>query len=123
MIVPAKPLAVSEQVAVLEATSQIVLDTKVVSDNIQLIVSLVQDGNGIGMLTSLDVITEVGAGLLAFTPIAEPVLRPMTLALCTATARPTSYAADIVLREMLAGFGSLGVTRTDVSDDPTRTRP
>jgi DNA-binding transcriptional LysR family regulator len=107
VIIPAKPLAVSQQVAVLEATSQITLDAKVVSDNIQLIVSLVQDGNGIGMLTSLDVITEVRAGLLAFTPIAEPVLRPMTLALCTATARPTSYAADIVLREMLAGFGGL----------------
>lgn len=109
VIVPAKPLAVYQQVAVLEATSQATLDKKVVSDNIQMITSLVQEGIGIGMLTSLDVITEVQARLLAFTPIADPVLRPMTLALCTATSRPTSYAADIVLREILNGFGQLGV--------------
>jgi hypothetical protein len=32
----------------------------------------------------------------------------MTLALCTATSRPTSYAADIVLREILHGFAQLG---------------
>jgi hypothetical protein len=68
----------------------------------------VLEGIGIGMLTSLDVITEVRAGLLAFTPISDPILRPMTLALCTATSRPTSYAADIVLREILHGFAQLG---------------
>jgi DNA-binding transcriptional LysR family regulator len=108
VILPAKPLAVYEQVAVLEAASQIPLEKKAVSDNVQLIASLVQQGVGIGMLTSLDVIAEVQAGLLAFTPIVEPILRPMTLALCTATSRATSYAADIVLREIQAGFGELG---------------
>ena len=115
VIVPTAPLAVAQQIGVLESTSQITLDRKVVSDNIQLILSMVQEGIGIGMLTSLDVIAEVRAGLLAFTPIAEPVLRPMTLALCTATARPTSYAADIVLREMLAGFGALGVAPAEIT--------
>ena len=108
VILPAKPLAVYQQVAVLEAASQIPLERKVVSDNVQLIASLVQQGVGIGMLTSLDVIAEVKAGLLAFTPIAEPILRPMALALCTATSRATSYAADIVLREIQTGFGELG---------------
>lgn len=113
VIVPAKPLAVHEQIAVLEATSQITLDKKVVSDNIQLIASLVQEGVGIGMLTSLDVIAEVEQGLLAFTPITDPILRPMTLALCTATSRPTSYAADIVQRELIGGFGALGAVQAD----------
>jgi len=108
VIVPAKPLAVHEQIAVLEATSQITLDTKVMSDNIQMIASLVQQGVGIGMLTSLDVIAEVEQGLLAFTPISDPILRPMTLALCTATQRPTSYAADLVQRELITGFAQLG---------------
>jgi hypothetical protein len=46
--------------------------------------------------------------LLAFTPINEPVLKPMTLALCTATSRTTSYAADIVLTEMQNSFAQLG---------------
>ncbi|MBU3993452.1 MAG: LysR family transcriptional regulator [Alphaproteobacteria bacterium] len=108
VIVPARPLAVHQQVAVLEASNQVSLDKKCTSDNIQMITSLVLEGIGIGMLTSLDVVTEVQAGLLAFTRISDPVLRPMTLALCTATSRPTSYAADIVLREILAGFAQLG---------------
>jgi DNA-binding transcriptional LysR family regulator len=72
-----------------------------------MITSLVLQGVGIGILTSLDVVTEVRAGLLSFTRISDPVLRPMTLALCTAAARPPSYAADIVLGEIQSAFGLL----------------
>lgn len=108
MILPAKPLAVFQRVTVLEGISQLPLDRKVTSDNIQLITSLILQGVGIGILTSLDVASEVEAGLLAFTPIAEPVLKPMTLALCTATSRTTSYAADIVLTEIQNSFARLG---------------
>ncbi len=108
MILPAKPLAVFQRVAVLEGISQLPLDRKATSNNIQLITSLILQGVGIGILTSLDVASEVEAGLLAFTPIREPVLKPMTLALCTATSRATSYAADIVLTEIQNSFGQLG---------------
>ena len=73
-----------------------------------MIVSLVQQGTGIGVLTSLDVATEVQRGLLQFTRLTDPVLRPMTLALCTATARTPSHAAGIVLGELEAGFAQLG---------------
>lgn len=112
VIVPARPLAVHQQIAVLEGTSQVVLDRRVASDNIQMITSLVLEGVGIGLLTSLDVVTEVRAGLLAFTRLSDPVLRPMTLALCTASARTTSYAAEIVLGEIQAGFAELGFAGT-----------
>ena len=108
MILPAKPLAVYQRVAVLEGISQLPLDRKVTSNNIQMITSLVLQGVGIGILTSLDVASEVESGLLAFTPIDEPVLKPMTLALCTATSRTTSYAADIVLSEIQNSFSRLG---------------
>ena len=108
MILPAKPLAVYQRVAVLEGISHLPLDRKVTSNNIQLITSLILQGVGIGILTSLDVASEVEAGLLAFTPIREPMLKPMTLALCTATSRTTSYAADIVLTEIQNSFAELG---------------
>ena len=108
IVVPIRPLAVSRQVEVLEATSGIPLDRRAASDNIQMIVSLVQQGTGIGILTSLDVATEVQRGLLQFTRLTDPVLRPMTLALCTATARTPSHAAGIVLGELEAGFARLG---------------
>jgi len=107
MILPSRPLAVHQQVAVLEATTQLPLDRKASSDNIQSIISLVQQGIGVGLLTSLDVMTEVQAGQLCFTRISDPIIKPMTLALCTATSRTTSYAADIVLNEIQNGFVQL----------------
>lgn len=107
LVVPSSPLAVHQQIAVLEGTSRLALDRKATSNNIQMITSLVLQGVGIGILTSLDVVTEVRAGLLSFTRISDPVLRPMTLALCTASARPPSYAADIVLGEIQTAFAEL----------------
>lgn len=107
VVVPSSPLAVNQQIAVLEGTTRLTLERKATSNNIQMITSLVMEGVGIGILTSLDVVTEVRAGLLSFTRISDPVLRPMTLALCTASARPPSYAADIVLGEIQSAFGQL----------------
>lgn len=107
LVVPADPLAMYQQIAVLEGMSGVVLDKKVSSDNIQMITSLVLQGVGIGILTSLDVITEVKRGLLSFTRISDPILRPTTLALCTASARTPSHAAGIVLTEIELGFGQL----------------
>lgn len=107
VVVPSSQLAVNQQIAVLEGTTRLTLERKATSNNIQMITSLVMEGVGIGILTSLDVVTEVRAGLLSFTRISDPVLRPMTLALCTASARPPSYAADIVLGEIQSAFGQL----------------
>ncbi|MEJ2407945.1 MAG: LysR family transcriptional regulator [Novosphingobium sp.] len=107
LIVPAEPLAVCQQVAVLEGATGMELDRKASSDNIQMITSLVLQGSGIGILTSLDVITEVQAGLLSFTRISDALLRPMTLALCTNSARTPSYAAGLVLSEIENGFAQL----------------
>ncbi|WP_067734809.1 LysR family transcriptional regulator [Novosphingobium naphthalenivorans] len=107
LIVPAEPLAVCQQVAVLEGATGLELDRMASSDNIQMITSLVLEGSGIGILTSLDVITEVQAGLLSFTRISDALLRPMTLALCTNSARTPSYAAGLVLSEIENGFAEL----------------
>lgn len=107
LILPAEPLAVSQQIAVLEGATGMELDRKASSDNIQMITSLVQDGLGIGILSSLDVISEVRAGQLCFTRISDALLRPMTLALCTNSARTPSYAASIVLAEIENGFSRL----------------
>jgi len=107
LIVPAEPLAVAQQIAVLEGAIGLQPERKATSDNIQMITSLVLQGAGVGILTSLDAITEVQQGVLAFTRITDTLLRPMTLALCTATARTPSYAAGIVLREIENAFGQL----------------
>lgn len=117
LIVPAEPLAVCQQIAVLEGTTGVVVDKTVASDNIQMITSLVLQGVGIGILTSIDVMTEVKRGLLSFTKISDSILRPMILALCTSSARTPSYAAGIVLREIEHGFAQLGYPASIESTD------
>lgn len=108
MIIPAEPLAVTQQISVLEGATGITLNRKGTADNIRMITSLVLLGAGVGVLTSLDVQTEVQQGTLAFTRISDSLLRPMTLALCTASARTPSYAAAMVIGEFENGFAALG---------------
>ncbi|CAN5119106.1 LysR family transcriptional regulator [soil metagenome] len=108
LVVPAEPLALCQQVNVLEGATGVTMEKAVSSDNIQMIASLVAQGIGIGILTSLDVIAEVQRGTLCFTRISDPILRPMTLALCTASARTPSHAAGIVLAEIENSFAELG---------------
>lgn len=115
LVVPAVPLALCEQVAVLEGGTGATMDKVVTCDNIQMITSLVLQGIGVGILTSLDVISELEAGELSFTRISDPILRPMTLALCTASARIPSHAASIVLTEIENSFQQLGYP--DSTDD------
>ncbi|MEE4453315.1 LysR family transcriptional regulator [Novosphingobium resinovorum] len=107
LIVPADSLAISQQIAVLEGTTGMEMVRKATSDNIQMISSLVQEGAGVGILSSLDVISEVQAGQVCFTRISDALLRPMTLALCTNSARTPSYAAGLVLTEIENGFAGL----------------
>jgi len=108
LVVPAEPLALCQQVDVLEGATGVMMEKAVSSDNIQMIASLVSQGIGVGILTSLDVIAEVQRGTLCFTRISDPILRPMTLALCTASARTPSHAAGIVLAEIENSFSELG---------------
>lgn len=108
LVVPAPPLALREHLDILESTSGAPLDIAARSDNIQMIKSLVEQGVGVGILTSIDVLTEVADGGLSFIPISDPVLRPMTLALCTASSRTHSAAASLVLTEIENRFDEFG---------------
>jgi DNA-binding transcriptional LysR family regulator len=116
LIVPAEPLAVSQQIAVLEGATGMQMERAATSDNIQMITSLVLQRVGVGILTSLDVMTEVEQGVLSFTRISDALLRPMTLALCTASARTPSYAAGVVLREIENGFAQLSYAASMKAD-------
>ncbi|QJU56814.1 LysR family transcriptional regulator [Sphingomonas sp. AP4-R1] len=108
LIVPAPPLALAEQLAVLQGVTGVAIDPVVTVDNVQMIKSLVQEGAGVGILTSLDVHDEVAAGDLAFTLIGDAIARPMTLALCVGSPRQLSAAAQLLLESfgtIFAGFG------------------
>ena len=108
VLMPAEPLAVHQQIAVLSGATGVSPAEAVTCDSIRMIVALVLEGVGIGLVTSLDVITGARDDRLAFTRISDPMLRPMTLALCTASTRALSYAAGMCLQEIENGFAQLG---------------
>lgn len=108
LVVPAEPLALCQQVTALEAATGVPLDVAARADNIQMLKSLVLEGIGVGLLTSLDVASEVAAGELVFVGITDPVVRPLSLGLCVGPARTLSAAANLVLARIEARFGELG---------------
>lgn len=120
LVVPAEPLALCRQVAVLADATGVEIRIGASSDNIQMIKSLVMQGAGIGILTSLDVIGEVARGALQFVAITDAVVQPMTLALCTASSRSPSLAADLVLTAIEDQFEELDHPSIDKA---TRTCP
>jgi DNA-binding transcriptional LysR family regulator len=97
MVAPGPPLALCEQIAGLEAATGVPLHRIAVCDNIQMIKSLIGLGVGVSVLSWLDVADEIAQGELAFTPIANSPLRPLTLGLCTDPARQLSHAGSALL--------------------------
>lgn len=108
VIKPLPPLAVHEQLTALEAATGIRLRPVAASDSIAMIKSLIVDGAGIAVLTELDVMEEVRQGRLAFTPLSDAVLRPISLGVCVGQARQLSVAASAFLRRIEQVFAQLG---------------
>ncbi len=98
MVLPGPTLAIHEQVAVLSAATRVAPDRRLVCDNVQMIKSLVRRGSGVGILSWLDVVSDVAAGTLRFVPLTDPVLTRISLALCMEPRRQLSKAANIAFR-------------------------
>lgn len=108
VIAPAAPLALCEQVDALVAATGVVLTIATASDNIQMIKSLVANGAGVGILSSIDVMSEVAAGELAFIRLSDTIIKPLSLAVCAAPVRQLSSAANLVLDRIVAVVSELG---------------
>lgn len=107
MVIPQEPLALADLVRALAQATGVRLDAAAGADNIQMIKSLVQQGVGIGVLSWLDAMTEVRAGSLAFTPLSDKVLKPLTLSLCVVPSRQLSNAALMALSRIEASLSGL----------------
>jgi DNA-binding transcriptional LysR family regulator len=108
MVLPCAPLAIGEVTRALVNTAGVTLRASAESNDVRMVKSLVQERVGIGILTWLDVMTEVRRGELAFVPLADPILKPLTLALCVVPYRQLSAAASLVLNRMEASFSVFG---------------
>jgi DNA-binding transcriptional LysR family regulator len=107
MVAPGPPLALCEQIAGLEAATGVPLRRIAVRDNIQMIKSLVGLGVGVSVLSRLDVADENARSELAFTPIENSPIRPLTLGLCTDPARPLSHACSALLTLVATALADL----------------
>ena len=106
-IVPGAPLIVHERVALLYRHHDFAPESTIRYNDIRLIKSLVQRGSGVTLLSLLDVLDEVQRGQLAFVPLRSTLLRPLTLALCTAPSRQLSRPAQMAIQTLSAVIESM----------------
>lgn len=99
-IVPGAALVVHERVDALYRKQGLAPENIIACNDIRLIRSLIAQGTGISVLSLLDVMTEVQENQLCFVPLRHSVMRPLTLALCTAPSRQLSRAAQMVIQRM-----------------------
>ena len=101
-IVPGAPLIVHERVGLLYRHYDFSPANSISCNDIRLIKSLVLKGSGVTVLSLLDVLDEVKSGQLAFVPLRNKLLRPLTLALCTAPSRQLSRPAQMAIQKLTA---------------------
>ncbi len=99
-IIPGAPLIVHDRVAMLYRHYDFSPPNTVSCNDIRLIKSLVLKGGGVAVLSLLDVQDEVNNGSLAFVPLRNKLLRPLTLALCTAPSRQLSRPAQMAIQKL-----------------------
>ncbi|WP_061707484.1 LysR family hpxDE operon transcriptional regulator HpxR [Pseudenterobacter timonensis] len=101
-IIPGAPLIVHERVAMLYRHYDFSPANSISCNDIRLIKSLVLRGSGVTLLSRLDVLDEVRSRQLAFVPLRNALLRPLTLALCTAPSRQLSRPAQMTIQKLTA---------------------
>ncbi|WP_310632700.1 MULTISPECIES: LysR family transcriptional regulator [unclassified Paraburkholderia] len=123
-LVPAAPLIVHERTRVLYASHQAEGTESVSCNSIRMMRSLIRGGAGIGVLSLLDVASDVESGALAFVPLRGRKVRPLALALCVARRRQLSRAAQMVMQQVIAAMEKLGETASVASESaaPARKR-
>lgn len=107
-IIPGDSLVVHERVAALYRKQGMAPDNSIACNDIRLIRSLVAQGTGVCVLSLLDVMTEVQEKQLCFVPLKNSVMRPLTLALCTAPSRQLSRAAQNVIQRITLVIDQMG---------------
>jgi DNA-binding transcriptional LysR family regulator len=96
-IVAAAPLIVHERAIALNARHHTAPPHFVSCNDVKTMRSLIRDGAGIGILSFVDVASDVAENRLAFLPLHGRQTKPLTLGLCVAPQRQLSRAANLVI--------------------------
>jgi len=106
-ILPGVPLIVSERAIALYARHRTNYRQFVTCNDVRIMRSLVRSGAGIGIVSLIDVASDVEERRLAFVPLTGRDARPLTLALCVAPRRQLSRAAQLVIERLTIALKSL----------------
>lgn len=114
VIFPAEPLVVHKHVRALHDQLHLDVQQRVACNDLRMMRSLIRQGVGIGILSWLDVATEVAEGTIAFVPLTGIHVSHPVLSICVATHRQLSRAALLALddlRERIMRLGELQAGR------------
>jgi DNA-binding transcriptional LysR family regulator len=103
-ILPGEPLIVRERAVRLYARHRVNYRQFVTCNDIKLMRSLVRGGAGVGIMSLIDVASDVDEGRLSFVPLSGRESSPLTLALCVAPQRQLSRAAHLVIERLIAAL-------------------
>ncbi|WP_049623631.1 LysR family transcriptional regulator [Frateuria defendens] len=106
-VMPAAPLIVHERAKVLYARHHMEGAHSIACNDIRMMRSLIRHGAGIGILSLLDVATDLEEGRLAFVPLHGRHVKPLVLALCVAPRRQLSRAAQLVMQRVIQAVDGL----------------
>jgi DNA-binding transcriptional LysR family regulator len=107
-LMPAAPLMVHEHARTLYARHRVDNTQIVACNNVRMMRSLIRNGAGIGILSLLDVASDLEERRLAFVPLHGRQVKPLTLALCVAPRRQLSRAAQLVMQRLALAMEKLG---------------
>jgi DNA-binding transcriptional LysR family regulator len=103
----AAPLIVHERAKALYARHRVDYSHVVGCNNVMMMRSLIREGAGIGILSLLDVTSDVEGGRLAFVPLHGKNVRPLSLALCVAPRRQLSRVAQFAMDRLTLAMKKL----------------
>ncbi|QWT39296.1 LysR family transcriptional regulator [Dickeya dadantii] len=112
-LLPAAPLMVHERTEGLYHRHNLTPAQNMVCNDLRVMKSLVRQGVGVGVLSLLDVYSEVREGSLAFVPFSHQAVRPLTLALCVAPSRQLSRAAQLVITHFTQAIEQLEIEQRE----------
>ncbi|WP_455926474.1 LysR family transcriptional regulator [Pseudomonas putida] len=108
VIFPAEPLVVHKHVRTLHDQLHLDVRQRVACNDLRMMRSLIRQGVGVGMLSWLDVASEVAEGTIAFVPLTGIHVSHPVLSVCVAPHRQLSRAALLALGEMRGRMVGLG---------------
>lgn len=105
--IPSEPLIIHDYVQAMYKHHQFMPTRKTESNDIRLMSHLIKANTGLGILSYLDVFTELERDELVFKPILDNGLHPLTLAICVAPKRQISRISQLMIKNIIEQMETL----------------